>query len=195
MLSLQVVVYYDEPLPPMPPSLCQSGQLKDGSISHIFPNNNLEDSFKMGDEDFNFIPNKELAKEDLIPIPRESKIGKEYDFPLCDDFQNDEEIISIEVSRQISLKVNSEPSIESPILSSPSISFSEASEYSLDDFDNDDDLFEMDSNNDEWKRILYGEDFERMDSDSDKTKDFDKSSSSVFKSLSDEFEPNVQVNF
>ncbi|GJT31660.1 hypothetical protein Tco_0922079 [Tanacetum coccineum] len=58
-----------------------------------------------------------------------------------------------------------------------------------DDFDNDDDLFEMDSNNDEWKRILYGEDFERMDSDSDKTKDFDKSSSSVFKSLSDEFEP------
>ncbi|GJW32892.1 hypothetical protein Tco_0052924 [Tanacetum coccineum] len=50
-----------------------------------------------------------------------------------------------------------------------------------------DDLFEMDSNNDEWKRILYGEDFERMDFDSAKTKDFDKSS--VFKSLSDEFEP------
>ncbi|GJV19942.1 reverse transcriptase domain-containing protein [Tanacetum coccineum] len=280
------------------------------AISHIFPNNNLEDSFKMGDEDLNFIPNKELDKEDLIPIPRESKIGKECDFPLCDDFQSfktfsnplfekkddfpsrndesilkeevhketlksylnplfedDEEIISIEVSRQISPKVNSEPSIESPISSSPSLSSSEASEYSLDefadelalidfssyperddmtpddviefllygdptsdpteskveefinentpdmskefvlddmsfspkelnleslpkdDFDNDDDLFEMDSNNDEWKRILYGEDFERMDSDSDKTKDFDKSSSSVFKSLSDEFEP------
>ncbi|GKD18837.1 hypothetical protein Tco_1207995 [Tanacetum coccineum] len=179
-------------------------------------------------------------------------------------FKDDKEIISIEVSRQISPKVNSEPSIESP---SPSLSSSEASEYSLDefadelalidfssyperddmtpddviefllygdptsdpteskveefinentpdmskefvlddmsfspkelnleslpkdDFDNDDDLFEMDSNNDEWKRILYGEDFERMDSDSDKTKDFDKSSSSVFKSLSDEFEP------
>ncbi|GKD67345.1 hypothetical protein Tco_1309453 [Tanacetum coccineum] len=104
-------------------------------------------------------------------------------------FEDDEEIISIEVSRQISPKVNSEPSIESPISSSPSLSSSEASEYSLDEFDNDDDLFEMDSNNDEWKRILYGEDFERMDSDSDKTKDFDKSSSSVFKSLSDEFEP------
>ncbi|GKE00609.1 hypothetical protein Tco_1388592, partial [Tanacetum coccineum] len=59
-----------------------------------------------------------------------------------------------------------------------------------DDFDNDDDLFEIDSNNDEWKRILYGEDFDKMDSDSDKTKDFDKSSSSVFKSLSDEFEPS-----
>ncbi|GJY32641.1 hypothetical protein Tco_0417110 [Tanacetum coccineum] len=187
------------------------------AISHIFPNNNLEDSFKMGDEDLNFIPNKELDKEDLIPIPRESKIGKECDFPLCDDFQSfktfsnplfekkddfpsrndesilkeevhketlksylnplfedDEEIISIEVSRQISPKVNSEPSIES---------------LPKDDFDNDDDLFEMDSNNDEWKRILYGEDFERMDSDSDKTKDFDKSSSNVFKSLSDEFEP------
>ncbi|GJX53066.1 reverse transcriptase domain-containing protein, partial [Tanacetum coccineum] len=190
-----------------------------GAISHIFPNNNLEDSFKMGDEDLNFIPNKELDKEDLIPIPRESKIGKECDFPLCDDFQSfktfsnplfekkddfpsrndesilkeevhketlksylnplfedDEEIISIEVSRQISPKVNSEPSIES---------------LPKDDFDNDDDLFEMDSNNDEWKRILYGEDFERMDSDSDKTKDFDISSSNVFKSLSDEFEPGV----
>ncbi|GJS02252.1 hypothetical protein Tco_0318760 [Tanacetum coccineum] len=189
-----------------------------GAISHIFPNNNLEDSFKMGDEDLNFIPNKELDKEDLIPIPRESKIGKECDFPLCDDFQSfktfsnplfekkddfpsrndesilkeevhketlksylnplfedDEEIISIEVSRQISPKVNSEPSIES---------------LPKDDFDNDDDLFEMDSNNDEWKRILYGGDFERMNSDSDKTKDFDKSSSSVFKSLSDEFEPS-----
>ncbi|GJZ45522.1 reverse transcriptase domain-containing protein [Tanacetum coccineum] len=58
------------------------------AISHIFPNNNLEDSFKMGDEDLNFIPNKELDKEDLIPIPRESKIGKDCDFPSCDDFQS-----------------------------------------------------------------------------------------------------------
>ncbi|GJU60630.1 hypothetical protein Tco_1238396 [Tanacetum coccineum] len=186
------------------------------AISHIFPNNNLEDSFKMGNEDLNFIPNKELNKEILIPIPRESKIGKDCDFPSCDDFQSfktfsnplfekkddfpsrndesilkeevheetlksylnplfedDEEIISIKVSKQISPKVNSEPSIESP----------------KDDFDDDDDLFEIDSNNDEWKRILYGEDFERMNVDSDKVKDFDKSSSNVFKSLSDELEP------
>ncbi|GKC12982.1 hypothetical protein Tco_1009764, partial [Tanacetum coccineum] len=193
-----------------------------GAISHIFPNNNLEDSFKMGDEDLNFIPNKELDKEDLIPIPRESKIGKECDFPLCDDFQSfktfsnplfekkddfpsrndesilkekvqketlksysnplfedDEEIISIEVSRQISPKVNSEPLIES---------------LPKDDFDNDDDLFEMDSNNDEWKRILYGEDFEKKNFDSDKIKVFDKSSSNVFKSLSDELEPNGSSN-
>ncbi|GKF16145.1 hypothetical protein Tco_0061063, partial [Tanacetum coccineum] len=149
------------------------------------------------------------------------KIGKECDFPFCDDFQSfktfsnplfekkddfpskndesilkeevhkktlksylnplfedNEEIISIEVSRQISPKVNSEPSKELNLESLPK-----------DDFDNDDDLFEMDSNNDEWKRILYREDFERMDSDNDKTKDFDKSSSSVFKSLSDKFEP------
>ncbi|GJR46358.1 hypothetical protein Tco_1314461 [Tanacetum coccineum] len=89
-------------------------------------------------------------------------------------FEDNEEIISIEVSRQISPKVNSEPSIES---------------LPKDDFD-DDDLFEMDFNNDEWKRILYGEDFEKMDSVSAKTKDFDKSSSNVFKSLSDELEPN-----
>ncbi|GJY83625.1 hypothetical protein Tco_0497001 [Tanacetum coccineum] len=39
----------------------------------------------MGDEDLNFIPNKELDKKDLIPIPRKSKIGKECDFHLCDD--------------------------------------------------------------------------------------------------------------
>ncbi|GJS95247.1 hypothetical protein Tco_0802215 [Tanacetum coccineum] len=58
------------------------------AISHIFPNNNLEDSFKMGNEDLNFIPNKELDKEILIPIPRESKIGKDCDFPLGDDFQS-----------------------------------------------------------------------------------------------------------
>ncbi|GJS54440.1 reverse transcriptase domain-containing protein [Tanacetum coccineum] len=58
------------------------------AISHIFPNNNLEDSFKMGDEDLNFIPNKELDKEILIPIPRESKIGKDCDFLLGDDFQS-----------------------------------------------------------------------------------------------------------
>ncbi|GJU45466.1 hypothetical protein Tco_1202732 [Tanacetum coccineum] len=58
------------------------------AISHIFPNNNLEDSFKMGNEDLNSIPNKELDKEILIPIPRESKIGKDCDFPSCDDFQS-----------------------------------------------------------------------------------------------------------
>ncbi|GJV77971.1 reverse transcriptase domain-containing protein [Tanacetum coccineum] len=168
------------------------------AISHIFPNNNFEDSFKMGNEDLNCIPNKELNKEILIPIPRESKIGEDCDFSSYDDFQSfktfsnplfeekddfpsgndesilkeetlksylnplfedDEENISIEVSKQISPKVNS------------------------------DDLFEIDSNNDEWKRILYGEDFESMNVDSDKTKDFDKSSSNVFQSLSDELEP------
>ncbi|GJY23343.1 hypothetical protein Tco_0397001, partial [Tanacetum coccineum] len=47
-----------------------------------------EDSFKMGNEDLNCIPNKELNKEILIPIPRESKIGKDCDFPSCDDFQS-----------------------------------------------------------------------------------------------------------
>ncbi|GKE06987.1 reverse transcriptase domain-containing protein [Tanacetum coccineum] len=184
------------------------------AISHIFPNNNFEDSFKMGNEDLNFIPNKELNKEILIPILRESKIGKDCDFPLCDDFQSfktfsnplfkkkddfpsgndesilkeevhketfksylnplfkdDEENISIEVSKQMSPKVNSEPSIESFLN------------------DDDDDLFEIDSNNDEWKRILYGENFERMNVDSDKIKVFDKSSSNVFKSLSDKLEP------
>ncbi|GJR52976.1 hypothetical protein Tco_1403497, partial [Tanacetum coccineum] len=57
-------------------------------ISHIFPNNNFEDSFTMGNEDLNFVPNKELDKEILIPIPRESKIGKDCDFPSCDDFQS-----------------------------------------------------------------------------------------------------------
>ncbi|GJR84715.1 hypothetical protein Tco_0155500 [Tanacetum coccineum] len=129
------------PVLPTKASICQFQQ--------SFPNNNLEDSFKMGNEDLNFIPNKELDKEILIPIPRESKIGKDCDFPLGDDFQSfktfsnplfekkddfpsrndesilkgevhketlksnlnplfekDEEIISIEASRQISPKVD-----------------------------------------------------------------------------------------
>ncbi|GJV91931.1 hypothetical protein Tco_1539744 [Tanacetum coccineum] len=55
------------------------------AISHIFPNNNFEDSFKMGNEDLNFVPNKELNKEILIPIPRESKIEK-IGFYSCEDF-------------------------------------------------------------------------------------------------------------
>ncbi|GJS44906.1 hypothetical protein Tco_0595027 [Tanacetum coccineum] len=52
------------------------------AISHIFPNNNLEDSFKMGDDDLNFIPNKELDKEDLIPIPVSPIFEKSVDFLL-----------------------------------------------------------------------------------------------------------------
>ncbi|GKE55367.1 hypothetical protein Tco_1494552 [Tanacetum coccineum] len=42
----------------------------------------------MGNEDLAFNPNKELVKEILIPIPRESKIGKDYDSSLCDNVQN-----------------------------------------------------------------------------------------------------------
>ncbi|GJW74134.1 hypothetical protein Tco_0133504 [Tanacetum coccineum] len=141
--------------------------LKKGLFLHRF--NGILESFTK-EELFihlKLLPNDEsILKEEV-----HKETLKSYLNPL---FEDDEEIISIEVSRQISPKVNSKPSIES---------------LPKDDFDNDDDLFEMDSNNDEWKRILYGEDFERMDSDSDKTKDFDKSSSNVFKSLSDEFEP------
>ncbi|GJV03238.1 hypothetical protein Tco_1336807 [Tanacetum coccineum] len=104
---------------------------------------------------------------------------------------DDKEIISIEVSRQISPKVNSESSIESPILSSLSISSLEASEYSLDEFDNDVELFEMVSN-----KVLSGIEFcidmrilrRGMDSDKIKTKILSISLKSFFKSLSDEFE-------
>ncbi|GJY95665.1 reverse transcriptase domain-containing protein [Tanacetum coccineum] len=77
-----------------------------------------------------------LEKKMIFPLESDDSILKEevkketlksYSNPL---FEDDEEIISIEVSRQISPKVNSEPSIESLL---------------KDDFDNDDDLFEMDS--------------------------------------------------
>ncbi|GJT00117.1 hypothetical protein Tco_0821286 [Tanacetum coccineum] len=52
----------------------------------------------MGDEDLNFIPNKELDKEDLIPIPRESKIGKECDFPTSFiPFEGSEMILEEEI--------------------------------------------------------------------------------------------------
>ncbi|GJS45007.1 hypothetical protein Tco_0595128 [Tanacetum coccineum] len=50
------------------------------------------------DEDLNFIPNKELNKEDLIPIPRESKIGKECDFPTSFiPFEGSEMILEEEI--------------------------------------------------------------------------------------------------
>ncbi|GKA66338.1 hypothetical protein Tco_0766146 [Tanacetum coccineum] len=105
-------------------------------------------------------------------------------FEKKDDFpsRNDESILKEEVHKEtLKSYLNSLFEDDEEIISIESLP--------KNDFDNDDNLFEMDSKNDEWKRILYGEDFERMDSDSDKTKDFDKSSSSVFKSLSDEFEP------
>ncbi|GJW07550.1 hypothetical protein Tco_1569973 [Tanacetum coccineum] len=52
----------------------------------------------MGDEDLNFIPNKELDKEDLIPIPRESKIGKECDFPTSfTPFEGSEMLLEEEI--------------------------------------------------------------------------------------------------
>ncbi|GJV88131.1 reverse transcriptase domain-containing protein [Tanacetum coccineum] len=124
----------------------------DFKVSRLFPNSLFEKKYDFPSRNDESILKEEVHKETL----------KSYLNPL---FEDDEEIISIEVSRQISPKVNSEPSIESLL---------------KDEFDNDDDLFEMDSNNDEWKRILYGEDFERIDSDSNKTKDFDKSSSSCF---------------
>ncbi|GJR72922.1 hypothetical protein Tco_0085287 [Tanacetum coccineum] len=178
-----------------------------GANFTLFPNNNLEGtSLKWETEDFNFIPNNKLDKEDLIPIPRESKIGKECDFPFCDDFQsfkifsnpffkknddlpsrNDDSILKEEVHKETSITPTSDPT-ESKVeefinentpdmskefvLDDMSFSPKELNLESLpkDDFDNDDDLFEMDSNNDEWKRILYGEDFERMDSDINKPK-------------------------
>ncbi|GJV57530.1 hypothetical protein Tco_1458535 [Tanacetum coccineum] len=117
-------------------------------IKHIPPFFEKKDDFPSRNDES--ILKEEVHKETL----------KSYLNPL---FNDNEEIISIEVSRQISPKVKSELSKELNLESLPK-----------DDFDNDDDLFEMDSNNDEWKRILYGEDFERMDSDSAKTKDFDK---------------------
>ncbi|GKC50119.1 hypothetical protein Tco_1072864 [Tanacetum coccineum] len=42
---------------------------------------------KLGTSDLK-ITRDELDKEILIPIPRESKIGKDCDFPSCDDFQS-----------------------------------------------------------------------------------------------------------
>ncbi|GJR11091.1 NADPH-cytochrome P450 reductase-like protein [Tanacetum coccineum] len=102
---------------------------------------------------FKTFSNPLFEKKDGFPSRNDESILKEevhketlksYLNPL---FEDDEVIISIEVSRQISLKVNSEPSIES---------------LPKDDFDNDDDLFRDDG--------FYN-------------------ISSVFKSLSDEFEP------
>ncbi|GJY41220.1 hypothetical protein Tco_0428490 [Tanacetum coccineum] len=157
------------------------------AISHIFPNNNLEDSFKMGDEDLNFIPNKELNKEILIPIPRESKIGEDCDFPLCDDFQSfktfsnplfekkddfssrndesilkeevhkshlnplfekDEEIISNEASRQISLNVDVKTIVSFFAPIGNCVRKWATSEFVKDNNENNHEVFKSDNEND-----------------------------------------------
>ncbi|GJS35554.1 hypothetical protein Tco_0533936, partial [Tanacetum coccineum] len=66
------------------------------AISHIFPNNNSEDSFKMGNEDLNLSPNKELDNEILFQIQESPKLGKDYDFPS----RNDESILKEEVHEE-----------------------------------------------------------------------------------------------
>ncbi|GKA85617.1 hypothetical protein Tco_0807271 [Tanacetum coccineum] len=53
-----------------------------------FPTIKLRTLSKWGNKYLILFPNKELNKEILIPIPRESKIGKDCDFPSCDDFQS-----------------------------------------------------------------------------------------------------------
>ncbi|GKF47684.1 hypothetical protein Tco_0137486, partial [Tanacetum coccineum] len=173
------------------------------AISHIFPNNNLEDSFKyplLLKLKQGLFLNKELNKEILIPIPRESKIGKDCDFSSCNDFQSffktfsnplfekqddfpsrndesilkeevheealksylnplfedDEEIISIEVSRQIFPKVldfTESGDSTSIITDPPSFTPFEGSEMILEEeieeFLKHDESLNMDLNDDE----------------------------------------------
>ncbi|GKE02197.1 hypothetical protein Tco_1390180 [Tanacetum coccineum] len=56
-----------------------------------------------------------------------------------------------------------------------------------DDEDDDDDLFDLKSDNDEWKKLLYGDSFNDTHSENDKTKDY-KNKDSKAKSLTDELE-------
>ncbi|GJZ29630.1 hypothetical protein Tco_0574277 [Tanacetum coccineum] len=56
-----------------------------------------------------------------------------------------------------------------------------------DDEDDDDDLFYLKSDNDEWKKLLYGDSFNDTHSENDKTKDY-KNKDSKAKSLTDELE-------
>ncbi|GJV29045.1 hypothetical protein Tco_1385493 [Tanacetum coccineum] len=77
-----------------------------------------DDELEKKKDDFPSRNDESILKEEV-----HKETLKSYFNPL---FEDDEEIISIEVSRQISPKVNSEPSIES---------------LPKDDFDNDDDLF------------------------------------------------------
>ncbi|GKB55088.1 reverse transcriptase domain-containing protein [Tanacetum coccineum] len=114
-------------------------------------------------------PQNESSQKNGFPSRNDESILKEEVHKetiknyLNPHFENDEEIISIERDDMTTPDMSKEF-----VLDDMSFSPKELNLESLpkDDFDNDDDLFEMDSNNDEWKRILYGEDFERMDSDS-----------------------------
>ncbi|GJV12141.1 hypothetical protein Tco_1353682 [Tanacetum coccineum] len=78
-------------------------------------------------------------KKNLNDFKREQQDFQNEQSYLNPLFEDDEEIISIEVSRKISPKVNSEPSIDDM-----SFSPKELNVESLPKDDNDDDLFEMD---------------------------------------------------
>ncbi|GJU12129.1 hypothetical protein Tco_1134525 [Tanacetum coccineum] len=135
---------YDGPLPPMPPPYVNpdNEMAKETKVTKDKVQPESSQSTANVQPRVDHGKGKDKLKDDEFSDFSNPLFEKQDGFPS----RNDESILKEEVSR-ISPKVNSEPSIES---------------LPKDDFDNDDDLFEMDSNNDEWKRILYGEDFERM---------------------------------
>nr|GEY36010.1 hypothetical protein [Tanacetum cinerariifolium] len=135
----------------------------------------------MGDEDLNTIPEKESGKvikssvEDLVPIPSESKdtsrSDSEYDLPSCDgfspidvpegksvtfsnplldsndDFSSSDDDDDVD---EIELLLHYDPS--TPKMSVASILEGFTNEPPLKE---NDDLFDLESKENEWKKILY----------------------------------------
>nr|GEU73791.1 hypothetical protein [Tanacetum cinerariifolium] len=137
----------------------------------VLPIEDPEDSLIMGNEDLNTIPKKESDEfikssvEDLVPIPSESEDTSGSDseciLPSCDDdeinvldcedgyYDSEGDIFYLESLLNDDL-VHHDPSI--PAMSVTSILEGFTNEPPLEEKD---DLFDLESKNDDWKKILY----------------------------------------
>ncbi|GJY86294.1 hypothetical protein Tco_0500320 [Tanacetum coccineum] len=144
-----------------------------------------EDSLIIGDEHRSTIPEKESDEfikssvEDLVPIPSESEdtSGSNSDLPSCDDFSpinvyeekfvtfsnhlfdsnddftsSDDESLSDEDVPKDNVKIYSNPLHHDPSISIVSILEGFTDEPPLEE---NDDLFDLESKENEWKKILY----------------------------------------
>ncbi|GJX98915.1 hypothetical protein Tco_0355934 [Tanacetum coccineum] len=129
------------------------------AITPVLPTIEPEDSLIMGDENLSTIPEKESDEfikssvEDLVPIPSESEDtsdnDSECDLPFCDDSPPlDDEFFTPGDDIELLLHHDS---------STPKISVVSILEGFTDEppLEEKDDLFDLKSKTNEWKKILY----------------------------------------
>nr|GFC33452.1 reverse transcriptase domain-containing protein [Tanacetum cinerariifolium] len=137
------------------------------------------------DEDFTlllFLPQGQ-RNSSLTPFETSDSLLEEFadELALLDPFPLGKEDNNFDFEadlREIEYLLNQDPSTESNIETIDLILEKFTNELALDysplpgdDDDDDDDLFDLKSDNDEWKKILYGDCYKDIDSEEDKNKD------------------------